>query len=288
MGLLDCVMSFSNPLIVSGADSGYFELLQGCVRSIRDKPEGGRIALGILDVGLADTERHWLEQQGAKVTAPGWDLDFPEREATPRYKQTQYGRPFIPQHFPGHDLYLWIDADAWVQDWAAIDLFRRAAADRSIALVPEIDRSYRNFFHAWEEFHGVIGEGYRAVFDEPLASRLARQPLLNNGVFALAADAPHWQAWAETLRSALQRSRNQLVDMTTLNHVIYEQKLAAHFLPAWCNWIAHHAEPRRHPQQGDLTEPNLPYQKLGIVHLTLWMKSRTDLRYPVPASTRGA
>jgi len=281
-------MSFSNPLIVSGADSGYFELLQGCVRSIRDKPEGRSIALGILDVGLAGAERQWLEEQGAKITTPGWDLDFPERDQTPRYKQAQYGRPFIPRHFPGHDLYLWIDADAWVQDWAAVDLFVRAAADNTIALVPEIDRSYRNFFHAWEEFHGVIGESYRAIFDEPLAERLTRQPLFNNGVFALAAHAPHWQAWADTFRTALQRSRNQLVDMTSLNHVVYEQKLPAHFLPAWCNWIAHHAEPRRDPARGYLSEPNLPYQKLGIVHLTLWMKSRIDLRYPVPSAHKGA
>ena len=280
-------MPFTNPLIVSGADSGYFELLQGCVHSIRDKPEGRSIPLGILDVGLKDEERRWLERQGAKIVAPGWDLDFPERAATPRYKQAQYGRPFIPKHFPGHDLYLWIDADAWVQDWAAIDLFFRAAENNTIALVPEIERSYRNFYHAYEEFHGVIGEGYRAIYDEPLASRLAREPLLNNGVFALSAGAPHWQAWADTLRIALQRSRNQLVDMTSLNHVIYEQKLPAHFLPARCNWIAHHAEPRRDVAKGFLTEPYLPYQKLGIVHLTLWMKSRLDLRYPVDAAANG-
>ena len=280
-------MPFTNPLIVSGADSGYFELLQGCVRSIRDKPEGRRIALGILDVGLKGEQRRWLEGHGATISAPGWDLDFPERAATPRYKQAQYGRPFIPKHFPGHDVYLWIDADAWVQDWAAIDLFFRAAENNTIALVPEIDRSYRNFYHAYEEFHGVIGEGYRAIFDEPLASRLTRQPLLNNGVFALSAGAPHWQAWADTLRTALQRSRNQLVDMTSLNHVIYEQKLSAHFLPARCNWIAHHAEPRRDVAHGFLTEPYLPYQKLGIVHLTLWMKSRLDLRYPVDAAANG-
>ena len=40
-------------------------------------------------------------------------------------------------------------------------------------------------------------------------------------------------------------------------------------------------------RSGYLSEPNLPYQKLGIVHLTLWMKSRTDLRYPVPVSNKG-
>jgi hypothetical protein len=280
-------MRYARPIIVSGADSGYFELLQGCIRSIRDKPEGAKVALGVLDVGLGKAERRWLDEQGALVVEPGWDLDFPGCDSTPRYRQAQYGRPFLPRHFPGHDLYLWIDADAWVQDWAAIELLLRAAAEGKIAIVPEMDRSYRNFFHAFEEFHGVIAEGYRAIFDEATATRLGRLPLLNNGVFALAADAPHWQAWAVTLESALQRSRNALVDQSTLNHVVYEQNLPAHFLPAWCNWICHHAEPLRDKAQKILTEPNLPYQNLGIVHLTMWMKSRADLRYGGDEEDRG-
>ncbi len=272
-------MTKSPPIIVSGADSGYFELLQGCVCSIRDKPEGAKIALGVLDVGLSQGERDWLARKGAVVLAPGWDIDFPERDAGPQYRQAQYARPFLPRHFPGHDPYLWIDADAWIQDWRAVELFLHAAADGKLAIVPEMDRSYRNFFHAWEEFHGVIAEGYGAAFDEDTAKRLGRLPQLNNGVFALSADAPHWRAWAETLKAALQRSRNALIDQTTLNHVVYEQNLPAHFLPAWCNWICHHAAPIRDEAQRFLTEPNLPHHKLGIVHLTMWMKSRLNLRY---------
>jgi hypothetical protein len=277
------------PIIVSGADSAYFELLQGCVRSIRDQPAGRGIALGILDVGLAEAERRWLERQGARVVAPGWDLDFPERAATPRYRQAQYGRAFLPRHFPGHDVYLWLDADAWVQDWRAVELFFRAAADGSLAIVPELDRAYRNFLHAWDEFHRVIRKGYLDSFDAETADRLVRHPLLNNGAFALGADAPHWQAWAETLQAALQRSRNELIDQATLNHVVYAQNLPAHFLPAWCNWISHHAAPIREPRNGVLVEPNLPHQRLGIVHLTMWMKSRRDLRYGegTPAAVEG-
>ena len=280
-------MTETRPIIVSGADSGYFELLQGCVRSIRDKPEGAKIALGVLDVGLSAAERSWLDRQGAVVVAPGWDLDFPERDSSPRHLQAQYGRPFLPRHFPGHDLYLWIDADAWVQDWGAVELILRAAAEGKLAIVPEMDRSYRSFFHAREEFHGVIGEGYRAAFDEAAAMRLGKLPLLNSGVFALSAHAPHWRAWAETLKTALQRSRNALIDQSTLNHVVYEQNLPAHFLPAWCNWICHHAAPVRDEGQRFLTEPNLPHRNLGIVHLTMWMKSRVDLRYGGGEQGRG-
>jgi lipopolysaccharide biosynthesis glycosyltransferase len=268
----------SSPIIVTGADSGYFDLLAGCIASIRDKPESARIALGVLDVGLEPGQRRWIEARGAMIVEPGWDVDFPGRAEAPRWRQAQYARPFLPRHFPGHDYYMWLDADAWVQDWAAVELFLRAAGEDKLAIVPEMDRAYRNFFGAWDEFHDVNREGYRAAFDEATAHRLIRHPLLNNGAFALGAQAPHWQAWADTLQAALQQSRNPLIDQATLNHVVYVQGLPAHFLPSWCNWICHHAPPRIE-SGGALVEPNLPHQKLGIVHLTLWMKTRQDLRY---------
>ena len=75
-----------NPIIISGADSGYFELLAGTVRSIRDKPAGASVALGILDVGLTAQQRDWLAAQGAKLVTPGWDLDFPGRAETPPFR----------------------------------------------------------------------------------------------------------------------------------------------------------------------------------------------------------
>jgi hypothetical protein len=277
----------SRRIIVSGASSGYFGLLQGCIASIRDKPEGREIALGILDVGLEEPQRAWLAEQGAEIVLPGWDIDFPGQAEAPRHRQALFARPFLPRHFPGHDLYLWIDADAWVQDWSAVELFFRATAERAMALVPEMDRSYRNFFHAWEEFHAVNHQAFREAFDRATADRLMRHPLLNAGVFALAVDAPHWRAWGKTLAEALQRSRNALIDQTTLNHVIYAQGLPASFLPARCNWISHHAPPVRQAPGGPLLEPSLPHERLGIVHLTLWMKERLDLRYPGATETRG-
>jgi len=51
------------PIIVSGADSGYFELLQGRIRSVRDKPEGTAITLGVLDVGLGEADCSGLGPQ---------------------------------------------------------------------------------------------------------------------------------------------------------------------------------------------------------------------------------
>jgi hypothetical protein len=270
--------------IVTGADATYAGMLEECLRSIRDKPESRGITLCLLDVGLRQ-HRARLAALADRTVEPGWDIDFPARPATPGYYRATLARPFLPRHFPGHRLYLWIDADAWVQDWRAVELFLEAARQRDeqsrpvLAVVPEIDRSYRNFFHAWEEFHGVIHRSYVDAFDEPTADELVRYPLLNSGVFAMSAEAPHWQAWGETLAQALRRTTSSLVEQAAFNHMIHRQKLPAHFLPSWCNWICHHASPRRDPATGVLTEPLLPHQRLGIVHRTMWTKAEKGLGY---------
>ena len=64
-------------VVVSGADSGYFALLQDAVRSVRSlRPE---VAIGVFDLGLAPDERSWLEGRVTYVVRPQWDFDFPGR-----------------------------------------------------------------------------------------------------------------------------------------------------------------------------------------------------------------
>jgi hypothetical protein len=266
--------------IVTGADANYAGMLEECLRSIRDKPESRQATLCLLDVGLKE-HRDRLAALADCVIEPGWDIDFPAQARTPGYYRAMFARPFLPRYFPGHRLYLWIDADAWVQDWRAVELFIEAANQTDpasgqprLAVVPELDRSYRNFFGAWQEFHDVIHKSYVEAFDPATADELVRYPLINSGVFALRAEAPHWQAWGDTLKAALQQTTSSLVEQAAINHVVYRQKLPAAFLPSWCNWICHHAAPRRDPAGGALTEPLLPYQRLGIVHRTMWTKGK--------------
>ena len=266
--------------IVTGADANYAGMLEECLRSIRDKPESRKMTLCLLDVGLGE-HRGQLGALVDRVVEPGWDVDFPAQAQTPGYYRAMFARPFLPRHFPGHRLYLWIDADAWVQDWRAVELFIEAAnrtdsasGQPCLAIVPEIDRSYRNFTSAWQEFHDVIHKSYVDAFDPATADELARYPLINSGVFGMRAEAPHWRAWARTLEASLQRKTTSLSEQAAINHVVYRQKLPVAFLPSWCNWICHHAAPRRDPASAELTEPLLPYQRLGIIHRTMWTKNQ--------------
>ncbi|MBV9964576.1 MAG: hypothetical protein JO008_02665 [Alphaproteobacteria bacterium] len=127
-------------IIASAADSGYFPLLQDAVASVRALNRD--VAIGVLDLGLAPAERDWLQERAARVVRPDWDVDFPGRERTPETLKAQVARPFLPRHFPGHEMYFWLDADAWLQEWRIVELYCKAAGRDKLAIVPEIDRAY--------------------------------------------------------------------------------------------------------------------------------------------------
>lgn len=258
--------------VVSGANAAYWPLLSGTVASLAAARGSVDFDLCVFDLGLAPAHLAALADAGARVVQPGWDLDFPGRADTPVHFQAMTARPFLPKHFPGYETYLWIDADAWVQVPAVLDVYLAAAGRGQIALAAQIDRAYKQHYKrtkllGWTHNHKHyrLGWGWRA------ADRFGRMPILNSGAFALAGDAPHWAAWADTLAAGLRRTRHKLVEQTALNLVIYRDRLAATFLPAWCNWLCDAArpavDPAVDPAQGMLVEPHAPHQPLGIVHL---------------------
>ena len=131
-------------LIASGADRRYFPLLRDTVLSVQSLHRD--TAIGILDFGLAPKHREWLAGRVSHLIQPGWDFDFPDRERTPETRKAQLSRPFLRRHFPGYETYLWIDADAWVQDWRAVELYLAAAGRDKLAITPEIDRAYKRHY----------------------------------------------------------------------------------------------------------------------------------------------
>lgn len=253
-------------IIVSGADSGYFPLLRDAVASIRALRSD--VEIGILDLGLAPDEVVGLQCQDAQLVQPEWDLDFPGRQRAPNVLKAEFCRPFLPHHFPGHDIYLWLDADAWVQDWRAIELYCAAAADGKLAITPEIDRAYKRHYKRPKLFGWTLTwKNYRKAFGWRAADRLGRNPMVNSGVLALHRSAPHWAAWQRVLSRVLQRTSFTPAAQTALNYVIFAEKLPVNFLPAYCNWMPGDAAPAFDAMRGLFVEPYAPHEAIGIMHL---------------------
>ena len=269
-------MSLTDDLVICTAgDAGYFELLCNCVRSIRERPEGQRVRLCVLDLGLEDEQRGWLRARQVEIATPGWDIAGTDH--LPAHYRALTARPFLAKYFPGGDTYMWIDADAWVQDWEAVELYARAAADGAVACTPELDRSYRGLFEAWDEYHGVIEASYQAAFGAEVARDLTRLPLLNSGVFALKENSPSWGLWAEAIGEGFARTDEFLTEQAAFNLCVYRRGLRALFLPSWCNWAVHHAMPCWDANAQCFVEPALPHRRLGTLPLTIHTKRENTL-----------
>jgi hypothetical protein len=259
-------MAAAGLLIASGADRGYFPLLRDTVQSIRARHR--EAAIGILDFGFAPEHREWLVPRVSHLVQPGWDFDFPGRERTPETRKAQLSRPFLRRHFPGYDTYLWIDADAWVQDWRAVELYLAAAGPDKLAITPEIDRAYKRHYKRPKVFGWTLSwKCYREAFGWRVADRLGRNPIVNCGVFALHHDAPHWDAWARVIEQVAQRTRFFYIEQTALNYVIFADHLPVNFLPAYCNWMPGDAAPAFDAARGLFVEPYAPHEVIGVMHL---------------------
>ena len=255
-----------NLIITSGADSGYFPLLRDTVLSVRALAP--HVAIGILDLGLGAEQRGWLAERVTHVVSPGWDVRFPHQDRTPQSLQAQVARPFLPRHFPGYEMYLWLDADAWLQDWRIVGLYRAAAGRDKIAIVPEIDRAYKRHYKRPKLFGITLAwKNYREAFGWRAADRLGRNPMANCGVFALHREAPHWSVWQTLIARVLTRTRFFFAEQIALNYAIFAEHLPANFLPGYCNWRVGDATPAFAPARQALVEPYAPHEIIGIIHL---------------------
>lgn len=270
-------------IIITAADANYFELVKGTILSIRQKPQASTVAIGFLDLGCTAEQLAWLQQQVDIIQAAKWEFDFPGQQESPDYFKGLLARPFLRQYFPNFEVYCWIDADAWVQDWRAVELFVRGATRRrGLAIAPELDRSSSRLYGLLPEFWRWTYAHYQAAFGEEVAEYLHSFPMLNAGVFALHQTAAHWEVWADCLEQGLQNKLSLVTDQLALNLTVYGFELfeQTEILSAWCNWTCHCCGlPIWNQQAGRFVEPYLPHTEIGILHLSAdkheWVKLPT-------------
>ncbi len=116
-----------NYTIVSLADANYFDLLNELVNSILQFKESDDVDICILDAGLTDEQKTTLSKKVKQIKKAEWDIEVPGYKIGKKeWLKSQVSRAFLPKYFPGYKKYLWIDCDAWVNDWNSVELYFKA------------------------------------------------------------------------------------------------------------------------------------------------------------------
>lgn len=271
--------------IISGGDAKYYPMLLEFIHSIR-KAAPQDISydfdLCILDAGLTEEQKSNLQKQVTHIKSPAWPAHINAARIRGReFLKACAARPFIRELFPDYDIYVWLDGDTWVQDWSAIDLLIRGAQKSGLAICPQTDRAYgksmrlkwlgplpfkpRSFYYS----------NAKRAFDGKTARALFPYATLNAGVFALRADAPHWDRWQTLIVKALRKGKVFTAEQLTLGMIVYLEKFSVEFLPAWCNWLLA-TPPVWDAKRNLFVEPFLPHLPIGVMHLSGCDAMRVD------------
>jgi lipopolysaccharide biosynthesis glycosyltransferase len=266
-------------VIISAADAAFYPLLAETIASVRDKPAGAAIAIVVLDLGLSDDQKKTLADRAVLTVKPGWDYTF--ATPPPEWFKAMTARTYLPKWVPGFDLYIWLDADTWVQRWEAIELLCDGAVRYGFAAASEADRAYTDIEAKTADGKDVISieereRKLREFFGEAAAMKLRRFPHLNCGVFAARANSPIWEAWPKLMHTALHRNAKNIffAEQTAMNVALLSGAVPFARLPAACNWLLTGAWPKV-GDNGELVHPDFPHEPLGIIHRTAAAKNMT-------------
>ena len=260
-------------VIISLADANYFELVNELVDSIKNHKQSENVAICIMDAGLKSEQIEILDKKVDIIKKAEWDIEVSSSKVKDReWLKSQVSRAYLPRYFPGYDKYLWIDADAWVNSWYAIELYFKGCDDKKLAIATSADRAYGRVLRAdwfFRSFARIKSQNYKHAkssgFSEKIAREVALKPHLNIGVFALESNAPHWEVWQKNLKKALSSGKIWGSEQIAMNITIYSDKLNVEILPAYCNWTLIEAL-KLDEKKNTLVEPYLPNHEIGIVH----------------------
>jgi hypothetical protein len=274
-------------VIVSLADSNYFPLLDELINSIKRFNESNNVAICVLDAGLTKEQKEVLSKKVDEIKSAEWDIEVPESKIKGReWLKSQVSRAFLPRYFPNYEKYLWIDCDAWVNDWNTIEIYFKACDQGKLGITQTIGPGYK----ITSKVNWVFGKlaiiksqnfkhAVKSNISYAKARKLAFAPHINIGVFSLEKNSTSWLSWQKNLEQTLKRGNIFGSEQLAMNMSVYIDDIDTEFLPLNCNWITSNLLPKFDEENSTFVEPYLPNYKIGIMHLAsgIW-KDKKDMR----------
>ena len=274
-------------VIVSLADSNYFNLLNELIDSIKQFDQSNSVAICILDAGLKKDQLNELSDKVDEIKNAEWDIKVSSIKVRGKeWLKSQVSRAFLPKYFPNYEKYLWIDCDAWVNDWNAVDLYFKACENGKLGITQTIGPGYRIMSKVnwlFGKIAVIKSQNFKHAISSKIgmdaARKLAFAPHVNIGVFSLQKNSSCWDVWQKNLKTTLKSGQIFGSEGLAINMSIYIDNVETEFLPLNCNWIASNLLPKFDEKERIFVEPYLPNTKIGIMHLAagIW-DNKKDMR----------
>lgn len=248
-------------IVVTGGDELFAEFMLESIASLIDVGIQASADIGVIDQGLSETSRDAVSALGLKIASPEWPSFVPTNLRDKR----QIGllnRPFLRDLFPGYDVYLWFDADAWAQNAEFFDVYVQGAARDGAAVALENGAGYRK---NWREIKWWMGN-HVAAYGPVRGARLALKTSINIGILSIRNNAEHWDSWISQYRRTIEKTGKLNLDQHAFHATVHLDQCRTMLLPARMNWLPILSTPVLDKGERVLREPG-GRDAISIVHL---------------------
>jgi lipopolysaccharide biosynthesis glycosyltransferase len=260
--------------LVLSTDDVFAPLAKGLVLSILGQAEPREFDLKLVDIGCSAETLDWMRSHGVEIKRFNRKQFTPRYEhALRRYQDAQFCRPYLPRLFPQYDVYIWCDADVWIQDVDSIRLYRdlAAASVDKVIISPIVDVSYDYIYKDFSEFSGYSKVWFNECYGETVSSTYFNRAVFSSGVFSMHCNCPLWNLWETEIDRVYRRNFSSHMishvgEQVALNYLIYAHDCVVP-LCAEHNYNCHIGNLYRN-DAGEVVVDRPPYRKIGIIHLS--------------------
>ena len=261
-------------IIVSSADSKYFFLLKELFISLSKSGILSEYQFAVLDTGLKKDQKEYFLDNSVLIKEAIWNTSVPQYKILGRDNlKTQVARAYLPDYFDNYKLYIWLDADMWLNDINSFSFYERGALNNKLTIVPQTDRSYKKnanvewFFGFPRKIKTINYKNISKSISKTLGRKYAFYNTLNAGAFAINDNNKIWECFQKNIKLSAKKGRIFGTDQVALALSIYEDRVPSEFLPAYCNWMCEFHMPKFDDNKNQFVEPYIPNQPIALVHL---------------------
>ena len=261
-------------IIVSSADSKYFFLLKELFLSLDRSGILSDYQFSILDTGLTKEQKIFFLDNSVIIKKAIWNTPVPKFKILGRENlKTQVARAYLPDYFENYKLYIWLDADMWLNDIESFYFYEKGALNDKLTIVPQSDRAYvKNANVEWlfgfpKKIKTINYKNISKSISKSLGRKYAFHSTLNAGAFAINDNVNIWKCFQKNIKLAAKKGRIFGTDQVALALSIYEDGLPSEFLPSYCNWMCEFNMPKYDNKENQFVEPYIPNNPIALVHL---------------------
>ncbi len=261
-------------IIISSSDSNYFSLIKELHLSLKNTEVLSEYDFAILDTGLDSEQKNYFKDHNVLIKKAEWNVDVPQYKILGRENlKTQVARAFLPDYFENYKVYVWLDADMWLNDIQSFSFYEKGALNNRLTIVPQSDRAYiKNANVEWlfgfpKKVRTINYKNISKSVSRSLGRKYAFHSTLNAGAFAINNSSTIWKCFQKNIKLAAKKGRIFGTDQVALALSIYEDGIPSEFLPAYCNWMCEFNMPKYDRDRDKFVEPYIPNHPIALIHL---------------------